>query len=213
MDRRDEISANLDTDNAAKGSARRSGAFVLRQIVFTALFAALFVAFSSVIVPIGPVPITLQTFAVMITGGLLGARFGFASILLVVALTAAGVPLLHGKGGISYVLGPTGGYILSFPVAALLIGWAADRLFPQRSRTRPDRVRLLMLFGAMIVFGIAVPHLAGVPWLAYRNGLDLASAIRVGSLPFLPGDMAKAVAATVVVAALRPFVPKLRADR
>jgi biotin transport system substrate-specific component len=212
MDHGNEKTTNSDTANATNRFAPPPGLFALRQIAFTALFAALFVAFSSLTVYIGPVPITLQTFGAMIAGGLLGARYGFASILLVVALTAAGAPLLHGKGGISYVLGPTGGYIFAFPVAALLIGWAADRLFRER-RTRPDRARLLLLFAAMIVFGLGVPYLFGVPWLAYRNGLDLATAIQVGCLPFVAGDTAKAVAATAVVAALRPFVPKLRADR
>jgi biotin transport system substrate-specific component len=213
MDPINEKTTPSDAANPAGEMTHPFGLFALRQIAFTAMFAALFVALSSVVLPIGPVPVTLQTFAVMIIGGLLGARFGFASILLVVALTAAGAPLLHGKGGISYVLGPTGGYIFAFPVAALLIGWAADRLLPRRNRTRPNFVRLLLLLAAMLAFGLAVPYLFGVPWLAYRNGMTLTEAIRVGCLPFVAGDTAKAVVATAVVAALRPFIPKLRPDR
>ena len=182
----------------------------LRAAVFTALFAALFAVLSSIAIPVGPVPVTLQTFGAMIAGGLLGARYGFASVLLAVALAAAGLPIFHGKGGLAYVLGPTGGYIFSFPFAAWLVGWASDRLF--RSRVRPFRLppsRLLMLLAAMLAFGVAVPYLVGVPWLAYRADMSLAEAVAAGLAPFLPGDAAKAVAAALVVAALRPHMPKL----
>src|SRR5690606_1179863 len=182
----------------------------LRAAVFTALFAALFAVLSSIAIPVGPVPVTLQTFGAMIAGGLLGARYGFASVLLAVGLAAAGLPIFHGKGGLAYVLGPTGGYIFSFPLAALLVGWASDRLFP--GRVRPARLtpsRLLLLFAAMIAFGVAVPYLFGVPWLAFRADMGLAEAVAAGLVPFLPGDAAKAAAAALVVAALRPYMPKL----
>jgi len=65
----------------------------------------------------------------------------------------------------------------------------------------------------MAVFGVALPYLIGVPWLAYRTDMTLAGAMASGMVPFLTGDALKAVAATLVVAALRPYVPKLRADR
>jgi len=209
MSQMDDSTSRFDEPSAAPAPV-----YALRAAVFTALFAALFAALGSVAIPIGAVPVTLQTFGAMIAGGLLGARYGFASVLLVVALAAAGLPILHGKGGLAYVLGPTGGYIFSFPVAALLIGWATDRLF--RGGVRPGRqspVRLFLLFAAMAVFGVALPYLIGVPWLAYRTDMTLAGAMASGMVPFLTGDALKAVAATLVVAALRPYVPKLRADR
>jgi biotin transport system substrate-specific component len=202
------------TTRSGDPSAAPAPVYALRAAVFTALFAALFAALSSVAIPVGAVPVTLQTFGAMIAGGLLGARYGFASVMLVVVLAAAGLPILHGKGGLAYVLGPTGGYIFSFPFAALLIGWATDRLYKGGARSgRMSPVRLFLLFAAMAVFGAAFPYLIGVPWLAYRADMTLAAAIASGMVPFLAGDALKAVAAALVVAALRPYVPKLGADR
>lgn len=96
----------------------------LRGIVFSALMVAILVLFGYISIPIGfsPVPITLQTLAVMLAGGLLGPLYGFLSIALVVVLTALGFPLPHGTGGLAVLLGPTGGYVIMWPFAALLMG-------------------------------------------------------------------------------------------
>ena len=176
----------------------------LIKTVFTALFAALFIAFSYVSVPLGftTVPITLQTLAVMLAGGLLGARLGFSSIALVVLLAAAGLPLLHGQGGFATVFGPTGGFIWMFPFQALFIGMASDRLF--RRNTAPKERTYVLLFAAIVVFGIALAYVGGVPWLAYKAHLSVHGALIAGCYPFLPGDFVKAIAAVVIIAALRP---------
>src|ERR1700730_7876314 len=102
----------------------------VRGLVFTALFAALFIVFSLVKISLGFnfVPFTLQSFAIMLAGGLLGARFGFYSIFVVILLTAIGLPLLHGEGGISFILGKTGGFLWMFSISAFLIGFFAQRI-------------------------------------------------------------------------------------
>ncbi|MBN2984229.1 biotin transporter BioY [Cohnella algarum] len=182
----------------------------IRGIVYTALFAALFIAFSFVQIPLGftPVPITLQALAVMLAGGLLGARYGFWSIAIVVLLTAAGLPLLQGRGGLATVFGPTGGFIWMFPVSALLIGLASDRLF--RGVTRPGPKRVAALAASIVLFGIAFAYLTGVPWLAYKADTSLARAMVLGCYPYLAGDFIKAAVATVVIVLLRPKLPRLR---
>jgi biotin transport system substrate-specific component len=185
----------------------------IRGTVYIALFAALFVGASYL--KSGPgaaVPFSMQSFAIMLAGGLLGASYGFWSIFLVDALMAAGLPLMNGPGGTAQLFGPTGGFIWMFPVSALLIGWVSDRLFGERKK--PDARRTALLFAGMVAFGVLLVYVTGVPWLAHVSAkLDLAGAIRTGMLPFLPGDLLKAAAATAIVAAVRPLAPAVRPRR
>ncbi|MCQ6560093.1 biotin transporter BioY [Paenibacillus mendelii] len=182
----------------------------IRGMVFTALFAALFIAFSSIIIPLWftPIPFTLQTLAVMLAGGLLGARYGFWSIALVVLLTATGLPLIHGNGGLSLLLGPTAGFIWMFPFAALLIGWVSDRLFRDKKQLNGKQVMILLI--SIIVFGVIAVHISGVAWMARKPELSFADALAAASYPFLPGDAIKAVVSALLIRTLRPFLPKLR---
>lgn len=181
----------------------------IKGIVYVALFAALFIGASYV--KSGPgaaVPFSLQTFAVMLAGGLLGASYGFWSIFLVVALTAAGLPLMNGPGGLAQIFGPTGGFIWMFPISALLIGWTCDKLFAGRKKPGFKQTALLLL--AMLAFGVLLVYITGVPWLAHvSDRLDLAGAAKVGMVPFLLGDTIKAVAATFIITALRPVLPRI----
>ncbi|CAI6029329.1 biotin transporter BioY [Cohnella sp. JJ-181] len=193
-----------ETPNSVQIVRQQTSSAWIGKTVFTALFAALFIAFSYVSVPLGftAVPITLQTLAVMLAGGLLGARLGFSSIALVVVLAAAGLPLLHGQGGLATVFGPTGGFIWMFPFEALFVGMAADRLL--RSGAKPTARTYALLFAAIVVFGILLAYVGGVPWLAYKAHLTLHGALIGGCYPFIAGDLLKGVAATIVIAALRP---------
>ncbi|WP_308634216.1 biotin transporter BioY [Paenibacillus silvisoli] len=189
-------------------SQAESGGWI-RGVVFTALFAALFIAFGYVSIPLGftAVPITLQTFAIMLAGGLLGARYGFYSIGIVVLLTALGLPLLHGNGGLSTVFGPTGGYIWMFPLSALLIGLASDRIFARSNKLNGMQVSLLFL--SLVLFSVLLAYVGGVPWLAYKAKLSFHEAMVSGCYPFLLGDMVKAVAATILIPILRQQLPKM----
>ncbi|WP_090794585.1 biotin transporter BioY [Paenibacillus sp. GP183] len=181
----------------------------VRGLVFSALFAALFILFSLITITPGlfPVPFTLQSFALMLTGGLLGARYGFYSIFVVVALTALGLPLLHGQGGLSLILGKSGGFIWMFPVAAFAIGWMSDRIKGK------GPVSYILLFVTMELFGSLLLYVTGVPWLAHAAGFSISKAWMLGGYPFLLPDMVKAIAAAGVVLSLRQFVPKLAHSR
>jgi len=180
--------------------------FTLRGVAFSALFAALVVVFGYISIPLGftPVPITLQTLAVMLAGGLLGARYGFFSMMLVVVLTALGLPLLQGKGGIATLLGPTGGYVVMWPFAALLIGLVVGKI---RSQSFGGTV---LVFLAMACFGSLLLYVTGVPWLAQSLNLPMTKALAAGFYPYIPGDMIKAFAATIVTVSLRRAFPQER---
>lgn len=165
----------------------------------SALFAALLVAFSFVKVTVGasPVPITLQTLAVMLAGVFLGPLYGFLSILLVVILTALGLPMLGGRGGLEVLLGSTGGYIWMWPVAALLIGWTLSRV---KGVGWPAYV---LTFVAAELFGSLLVYVSGVPWLAHVAHLSFAKAMSLGCYPFLIGDAAKAIATALIAVPIR----------
>lgn len=194
----------------------------IRGIVYTALFAALFIVMSMVKIPLpfSPVPITLQNLAVMLAGAFLGAQGGFLSIGLVIVLTALGLPLLHGQGGLAYVLGPTGGFLFAFPFCAAAVGWCAGRLLKTGLHRKNRVLFTLALFFIFLVCGSLLSYLAGVPWLAHTFKLSFAGALAAGFTPFIGGDIVKAVVAAVAAAAmlpragalLHPAKPARRAD-
>lgn len=162
---------------------------------------AAFVALSAQVlvpVPFSPVPMTLQPLAVLIVGGLLGPRGGAEALGLYLAMGLAGLPVFAGgTAGALHLIGPTGGYLIAFPVAAAATG---GLLRNPRS-----------LWQAVIacVVGMLIIHLGGAAWLA-AIGNDPAVALRVGVLPFLAGDVLKVgLAAAVILTAgprLRPLL-------
>ncbi|MBY0203912.1 MULTISPECIES: biotin transporter BioY [Paenibacillus] len=178
----------------------------LRGIVFSALMAAILVIFGYISIPLGfsPVPITLQTLAVMLAGGLLGPLYGFLSIALVVVLTGLGFPLLHGTGGLGVLLGPTGGYVMMWPFAALLMG-----LFLSKVQIRGFK-GFLFAFIIIELFGSLLIYVTGVPWLAYRFSMSLSDAMIQGFYPYIIGDLIKAIFATIIIAPVRIVYPPSR---
>jgi biotin transport system substrate-specific component len=124
-----------------------------------------------------PVPFTLQPVAVLLSGVLLGAAGGMSSQLLYLAAGMVGLPVFAAGGGLPYLLGPTGGYLLAFPIAAWIAGAAASRW-----RGVPG-----VVLGA--VLGLLVIHAGGLSWLAALSGSEAATA--VGLAPFFVGDLLK----------------------
>jgi len=157
--------------------------------------AALVVAASaqvSVPVPLSPVPMTLQPLAVLAVGGVLGAVWGSAALLLYLALGLLGLPVFFAGGaGIGHVLGPTGGYLLAFPAAAAVAGRFAG--------TSPRLGRVLI--GCALA--MAVIHAGGTAQLAILGG-DPGFALRAGFVPFLTGDLLKVGIAAAVILGLGP---------
>jgi biotin transport system substrate-specific component len=175
----------------------------LRGVCFSALFAALVVVFGFITIPLGftPVPITLQTLAVMLAGGLLGPKYGFFSMFILVALTAIGFPLLHGEGGLVVLLGYTGGFVWMWPISALLIGLITQHIKSNRT------ISYISIFLVIEVFGSLILYISGVPWLMHVTGFSFQEAMVGGCYPFLLGDAIKAVAATLIIIPVRRIFP------
>jgi biotin transport system substrate-specific component len=143
----------------------------------------------SIPVPNSPVPITGQTFGVLLVGGALGFRRGLIGVALYVLLGVVGLPFFaEGKGGISVIWGATGGYLVGFVVAGALVGRLAELGW--------DR-RIGGALGAMLL-GSAVIYAIGLPWLGLVIGTSPAETIAQGLTPFLFGDALKLILAAVL---------------
>lgn len=198
---------------AAPGASATAPAPVTRTSVATdvalvATFAA-FVAVCAVLPAIptgGAVPITLQTFGVVLTGLVLGPRRGALALLLYVGVGLAGVPVFSGAtGGLGVLASPSAGYLVAFPAAAAIAGG-----FGLLARRAPGRWRVPALFGAATAASLLVVHPLGIAVMGWRLGLSASEALTAGAV-FLPGDVIKNVlAAVVAAAALRAFPDLLR---
>ncbi|MEP9347428.1 biotin transporter BioY [Xanthobacter sp. KR7-225] len=152
-------------------------------------------------IPMEPVPITLQSYAVLTVGALSGARLAFLALVAYVGLGLSGLHLFAGgRTGFEVLAGPSGGYVVGFIVAAVLVGWLQENY---------ARLRILPLFGA-ILLGHAVIMALGAGWLAWQKGL--AFAIEKGTLPFIPGAVFKSIGvlATVIVVERLAGTPRAR---
>ena len=146
--------------------------------------------------PYTPVPVTGQVFAVLLCGAILGKWYGGMSQGLYAGIGAAGLPWFNGlKGGMDVLSGVTGGYIVGFIAAALVIGWFTDMYVRSRSFAG-----LLIL----MVFGIGVIHLFGVIQLSAVLQVNAQTAIEKGSLPFIAVDVYKAMIAAAIAAVVTP---------
>ncbi len=196
---------------------------VIRRAAAVVLGALLVAGAAQVAIPLPgtPVPMTLQPMAVLLVGGLLGARLGALSMILYLAMGAAGLPVFTPTVplfGVARLLGPTGGYLLAYPVAA----WAVGALLtpgrrpgenppggvlltpghrPGVSRTQWVRAALAVLAGLVLI------HLGGLAQLAILTG-NVAAAARFGTWPFLLGDLLKLV---ILVPVLTTLTPTIRA--
>ncbi|MEI9417277.1 biotin transporter BioY [Mesorhizobium sp. Cs1321R2N1] len=157
------------------------------------VLGTLFLALSSYIeVPMVPVPVTMQTFAVTLIGALYGWRLGAVTIAAWLVEGAVGFPVLAGgAAGIQHFVGPTGGYLFVFPIIGALVGWLAERGW--------NGNRVLLAFAAMLLGNVACLAL-GTAWLAVMIGAE--KAITFGFVPFIVGGLLKSALGAATLTAL-----------
>ncbi len=168
----------------------------LQKLVLASLFAALTAVGAFIAIPIGPVPIVLQNLFVMLMGLMLGPRWGLAGVAAYLLAGALGLPVFAGgTGGVGRFLGPTGGYLVGYLPSVVVIGWLCRCGRPA------------WLFDALAVAaGTLVLYCFGVSWLKVVTGMAWGKTMMVGMVPFLPGDIAKMIAAVMMVGTLRRMV-------
>lgn len=175
----------------------------LGYLVWSAVFTALIICGAYISIPLSfsPVPIVLQNFFVLLCGLLLGAWWGGASVLLYLLLGSIGLPVFAGGGGgVAHILGPTGGYLIGFLISAVVVGLIATPPSPHHH----GNTRYSLLFDIIAVTaGLSSVYLLGIPWLMRTVNLSFAVALGVGLLPFLLGDIIKAILAVVIARFIR----------
>lgn len=164
-----------------------AGSTAVRAIVLAVIGSLLLTVSAKIQVPFWPVPMTMQTFVVLVLGVAYGWRLAGATVLLYLAEGALGLPVFAGGGGLAYMAGPTGGYLAGFLLAAIAVGWLAERGWARSAAS----TLAAMLIGTAIIFA------CGVAWLATLIGLP--QAISAGLVPFLLSEAVKIALATALV--------------
>lgn len=184
------MSYTTSTSHAAP-LARLVGSSALRRAGVVLIGSWLVAASAWIEVPMYPVPMTMQTYAVLLVGALCGARLASETLVAYLAQGIAGLPLFAGgNAGLLYFMGPTGGYLVGFLLAAAFVGWLADRGWNRHY----GKLAVSLTVGHLIVF---VP---GVAWLAQLVGFE--KAIVAGLVPFILGTVLKSALAYASVVAL-----------
>lgn len=183
-----------------------------RDLALVAVFAALIAALGLVpalqVLPVGA-PVTAQTLGVMLAGSVLGARRGALAVLTFLVLVAAGLPLLppskaRPQGGLAVFTSVSGGFLVGWVLGAFVIGWLVER------RTR--RATAAWVAAANVVGGMAVIYAVGVPVMKAVGGLTAAQTLTV-TAGFLPGDVLKVMASTVITLAVLRGYPGIVPSR
>lgn len=170
--------------------------FSVKDMVFTAMFAALIAVCSLLSIPVGEVPVTLQTFAVCLSAAMLGWKRGTLSVLIYILLGAVGIPIFAGmKGGFGVLAGPTGGYIVGFLLTALIIGVTADK-----SGRRALPLTLSMILGVLACYAV------GTVWFMVVTKMHIGESLMLCVVPFLIPDAVKLAAAVLLTDRLMKVV-------
>lgn len=175
----------------------------LSQWTLSALFAALTALFTHISLPIGPVPISLATLSVLLSGALLGARWGAFSQLIYLLIGAVGLPVFSGfEGGLQKLVGPTGGYLVGYVVGAFVTGLAVEHF---------GRTPFAVAVGGAL--GYASLYITGTAYFMALTDAPLMRALMLCVFPFLFGDGLKIIAGTVLVRRLWPVLSRQMADQ
>lgn len=177
-----------------------------KDLVLVSLFAAIMCIFSIMRIPLPtPVPFTLQTFGVAITGALLGGYLGAIALIIYTLLGAIGLPVFSGMtGGVQVLAGPTGGFIFGFIIAAFVIGICMNHF----TYKIPHSVLRFIATFIIMTLGLAISYATGTVQLKFVTGLSWQKALAAGVLPFILLDIIKMFFATVAVHFIYPSLVK-----
>lgn len=169
-----------------------------------ALFAAIVCIFSFITVPIGPIPITLAIFAVMLTGIVLGFKKGAVAVIVYILIGVCGIPVFSGgKSGVAAIIGPTGGYIWSYIFMVIIIGFVSNR--SMRNKTLSVIINI-----AGCILGTFVCYMCGTLQYSITANISFVKALSVCVLPFIVLDLIKAICASIIGEVIKTVLNKAR---
>ena len=172
-----------------------------RKYLITALMSAVIMILSpfSIAIPISPVPISLSTLTIYLASYILGSKYAAISTMLYVLLGIIGLPVFTGfTGGVAKVLGPTGGYIISYVFLAIIAGSVIEKNYDNK----------VICFLGMLL-GTIVLYIVGSLWLAFVMRISFRAALFAGVIPFIPGDIVKMIVALFLGDRIRIILKKL----
>lgn len=159
-----------------------------KKLIYCALFGAVISIMSLISIPVQPVPLNMALFAVLLSGGMLGKRYGTLSVIVYILLGAVGIPVFAGfRGGLAVLAGPTGGYVLGYIAVAFLTGLICEK------------TRKIKYTAPIMVISVMLCYVLGTAWYCYIMKSDVWSALTLCVLPFVPADIIKIVLATLVL--------------
>ena len=174
-----------------------------RDLIITSLFTSLTVVGGFISIPLGPLPVTLQTLFVVLSGLILGAKLGALSQITYVILGLIGLPIFSGgTGGLTSVVSPTFGFLISFIVAAYVIGKLTEK-----NKSLP-RIICSVILGSLIIYVIGVPYFYFIFTNYLGKSINFYAALKYACIPFIPGDIIKAILAIILAKQLVPRLSK-----
>ena len=186
----------------AKTQGKSKSKFSIQEICYVGLFTAVIAVMAQISIPMpGGVPMTMQTFAITLAAVVLGAKLSTVSSVIYLLLGAVGVPVLANfSGGFDKFIGPTGGFLISFPLMAFIIGWGADHRHAFRGA-----------YVIALIVGTIVNYVVGTVMFCVLMNSSIAAGVTACVLPFIPTAVIKAVLATVIGFLVRKRIPGLKA--
>lgn len=167
----------------------------IRDITYTGIFAALTAVGAFISIPIGPVPITLQSFFVILSGIILGSKKAVFSQITYLLLGLIGFPIFSGfSGGLQHVFKPSFGFIIGYIAAAYVVGKLA-----------PINLWAAVLTGTVVIYALGLPYMYYILNIMLKSNLSILRILQLGMLAFIPGDILKAVVTVFISKKLKPL--------
>lgn len=174
-----------------------------RNLIITALFTSLTAVGGFISIPLGPVPVTLQTLFVVLSGLILGSKLGSLSQITYVILGLIGVPIFSGgTGGLTSVVSPTFGFLIAFIIASYAIGKLTEK------NKSLSRIICSVILGSLIIYVIGVPYFYFIFTSFLGKDINFYAALKYACIPFLPGDIIKATISIILAKQLMPRLAK-----
>lgn len=176
-----------------------------REMALVAMFTGLTAMGAFISIPIGPVPITLQTLFVILSGLILGPKLGALSQIVYIILGLVGIPIFAGfTGGLQSVMKPSFGFAIGFIFAAYVVG----KIVHLEEKVSTRNIWIASLVGTVVIYLFGLPYMYYILNVIMAKGLSFVAIVKIGCLLFLPGDLAKFILASVVAIKTLPILNK-----